>query len=177
MKIDTPLIDAARQGDRHALERLLAQSQPDLRRFARRACATSEDADDAVQVALWNVQRNIGSVRVVAAFAGWLFRIVERECYRLLRLRGKTEAWSDELEATLHLPGDPLALRADLAGALAALPAEYREVLVLRDVEEWTAPEAAEHLAISVAALKSRLHRARAMMRERLAAGGYAVRT
>lgn len=173
MKIDTPLIEAARRGDAAALEQLLSQSQPDLRRFARRSCATSEDADDAVQVALWSVQRNIGSVRVVAAFAGWLFRIVERECYRLLRLRRHTDEWTEELEASLHLLADPLALRRDLAHALAALPAEYRDVLVLRDVEELTAPEAAERLQLTVAALKSRLHRARAMMRERLLAGGY----
>jgi RNA polymerase sigma factor (sigma-70 family) len=173
MKIDTALIESARQGNAQAIERLLAQSQPDLRRFARRSCATSEDADDAVQTALWSLQRNVGSVRVVAAFAGWLFRIVERECHRLLRLRRKTEPWTEELDATLSLPEDPLALRRDLACALAALPAEYREVLVLRDIEEWTAPEAAEHLRVSVAALKSRLHRARAMMRERLMAGGY----
>ncbi|GAB2882361.1 RNA polymerase sigma factor SigM [Pseudoduganella ginsengisoli] len=169
--MNTSLIEAARQGDRAALEQLLAASQPDLRRFARRSCATSEDADDAVQVALWSVQRNIGSLRVVAAFAGWLFRIVERECYRLLRLRRGMEPWTDELEAAL--PDDPLALRRDLAHALSALPREYRDVLVLRDVEELTAPEAASQLQITVAALKSRLHRARAMMRERLAAGGY----
>lgn len=173
MKLDMPLIEAARQGDAAALERLLTQSQPDLRRFARRSCATSEDADDAVQVALWSVQRNIGSVRIVAAFAGWLFRIIERECYRLLRLGRRAEPLTEELEASLRLPEDPLVLRRDLAGALAALPVEYRDVLVLRDVEELTAPEAAERLQLTVAALKSRLHRARAMMRERLAAGGY----
>ncbi|WP_229507405.1 RNA polymerase sigma factor [Pseudoduganella rivuli] len=172
MKIDTSLIEAARQGDARAMEQLLAQSQPDLRRFARRSCATSEDADDAVQVALWNVQRSIGSVRVVAAFAGWLFRIVERECYRLLRLGRKTEPLTEELEASLQ-SASPLALRRDLARLLAEMPVEYRDVLVLRDVEELTAPEAAEQLQVSVAALKSRLHRARAMMRERLQAGGY----
>lgn len=173
MKIETSLIEAARQGDTSALEHLLARSQPDLRRFARRSCATSEDADDAVQVALWNVQRSIGSLRVVAAFAGWLFRIIERECYRLLRLRRDTEPLTEELEGALLLPADPVALRRDLAHALAALPQEYRDVLVLRDVKELTAPEAASQLQITVAALKSRLHRARGMMRERLAAGGY----
>jgi RNA polymerase sigma factor (sigma-70 family) len=171
--LDVQLIEAARSGNAVAIERLLALCQPDLRRFARRSCATSEDADDAVQTALWRLQRNVGSVRIVAAFTGWLFRIIERECYRLLRLRRKAEPWTEELDATLSLPEDPLALRRDLARALAALPAEYRDVLVLRDVEEWTAPEAAEHLHVSVSALKSRLHRARAMMRERLIAGGY----
>ena len=66
-----------------------------------------------------------------------------------------------------------MALRQDLARAIESLPEPYRAALILRDVEELTAPEAADVLAITPEALKSRLHRARAMVRERLAAGGY----
>ena len=168
------LVEAACRGDASAIEKLLVQSQPDLRRFARRSCATSEDADDAVQVALWNLQRNIGSLRVIAALAGWMFKIIERECYRLLRIQRKTEELTEVMADTLQQPMTPHALRRDLACAMAALPADYREVLILRDVDELTAPEVAEHLQISIPAVKSRLHRARAMMRERLAASGYA---
>lgn len=65
-------------------------------------------------------------------------------------------------------------MRRDLACAMAELPADYREVLILRDLDELTASEVAENLQISIPAVKSRLHRARAMMRERLAANGYA---
>ncbi len=53
------------------------------------------------------------------------------------------------------------------------LPEPYREVLVLRDVDELTAPETAERLNISIDAVKSRLHRARTMVRERLLSSGY----
>lgn len=174
MHYEGQLVEAACNGDAAAIEKLLALSQPDLRRFARRSCASSEDADDAVQVALWNLQRNIGSLRVISALAGWLFRIVERECYRLLRLQRKTEELTDVMADNLQQAPAPQALRRDLAGALAALPADYREVLILRDIDELTAPEVAEQLSISVPAVKSRLHRARAMMRERLVAAGYA---
>jgi RNA polymerase sigma factor (sigma-70 family) len=167
------LVDAACKGDRAAMERLLAMSQPDLRRFARRSCASSEDADDAVQVALWNLQRNIGSIKVISALASWMFRIVERECYRLLRLTRRTDALTDEMCEVLEQKASPDLLRRDLANALATLPDEYREVLILRDVDEFTAPEVAERLQLSVAAVKSRLHRARGMMRERLQADGY----
>ena len=60
-----------------------------------------------------------------------------------------------------------------LVSAIAALPEPYREVLVLRDIDELTAPETAERLNISIDAVKSRLHRARTMMRERLLSSGY----
>ena len=56
---------------------------------------------------------------------------------------------------------------------IAGLPDHYREVLVLRDIEELTAPEAAAQLGLSVDAVKSRLHRARSLLREQLLASGY----
>jgi RNA polymerase sigma factor (sigma-70 family) len=169
--LEPELLEAAKSGDRAALERLLTASQGDLRRFARRSCATREDAEDAAQFALWQLQRKIGTLNVIAAFASWVFRIVERECRRLLRLRRKTEP----LDAADELPAAPVpvALRHDLSAAIAALPPVYRETLILRDIEELTASEAADHLGISVDAVKSRLHRARAMLRESLAASGY----
>ena len=67
----------------------------------------------------------------------------------------------------------PTGLRLDLARAIEALPEPYRAALILRDVEELTAPEAAAVLGVSPQALKSRLHRARAEVRERLVSGGY----
>ncbi|KLN53614.1 RNA polymerase sigma factor [Variovorax paradoxus] len=64
-------------------------------------------------------------------------------------------------------------LRLDLAKAIAALPEACRVALILRDVEELTAPEVAASLGVSVEAVKSRLHRARAMVRTSLMSGGY----
>lgn len=51
------LIKSACQGDEQALEKLLLICQPDIKRFARRACSTSEDVEDVVQIALWQVYR------------------------------------------------------------------------------------------------------------------------
>ena len=167
-----PLIEAACAGDAQAISRLLAVCQPDLKRFARRACSSSEDAEDAVQLALWQLHRRIGTLRTAATFASWLFRIVERECYRLFRGRGlvaRGESLADDIAA----PAIPLDLRIDLTAAIAALPEACRVVLILRDVDELTAPEVAAQLGVSVEAVKSRLHRARAMLRERLMASGY----
>ena len=172
-QMDTGLVAAARGGDVGAIDSLLRVSRPDLVRFARRACATPEDAEDAVQLALWQLHRRIGTLRVIAAFASWLFRIVERECRRLLRLQAHTAPLSsgaiDELLAT-QVPHE---LRRDLSVMIGALPQAYREVLVLRDVEEMTAPEAAALLGISPEAVKSRLHRARALLRDKLLSSGY----
>lgn len=165
------LVEAAQRGEAGAIERLLAQARPDLRRIARRSCRGPEDAEDAVQHALWALQRQIGALRTASALAAWLFRVVARECRRLLGLRGHAVAsvLPDDLEATPV----PTALRHDLARAIEALDEPYRVVLILRDVEELTAPEAAAVLGITPEALKSRLHRARAQVRERLLAGGY----
>jgi RNA polymerase sigma factor (sigma-70 family) len=174
IRAEPRLVEAACGGDAAAVEQLLVACQPDLRRFARRACSTGEDAEEAVQIALWQLYRKIGALRTAATFATWLFRIVERECYRLLRIRKKTELWDPSLDQVLrHQDPLPLDLRKDLTAAIAALPEPYRKVLVLRDIDELTAPEVADHLKISVDAVKSRLHRARSMMREHLLSSGY----
>ena len=173
MLAEPQLVEAACGGDAAAVEKLLVVCQPDLRRFARRACSNRADAEDAVQIALWQLYRRIGALRTAAAFASWLFRIIERECYRLLRARGRLDALDSSLEARLAEEPLPLALRKDLIAAIATLPEPYRRVLVLRDIDELTAPEAAMQLGISTEAVKSRLHRARTMLRDHLLAGGY----
>ena len=171
------LVEAACGGDAAAVEKLLVVCQPDLRRFARRTCSNRDDAEDAVQIALWQLYRKIGALRTAAAFASWLFRIIERECYRLLHARGRLQALDTSLDEVLRQEPLPLALRNDLVTAIAALPEPYRKILILRDIDELTAPEAANQLGISVDAAKSRLHRARVLVRDSLLAGGYLAPT
>jgi RNA polymerase sigma factor (sigma-70 family) len=171
------LIDAARLGDSQAISELLVVCQPDLKRFARRTCSTTEDAEDAVQLALWQLYRKVGLLRCAATFTTWIFRIVERECYRLYRTARGTEPLDEVLEHDLpHAPVAPTDLKLDLAQALQRLTPPYREVLLLRDVHELTAPEVAAQLGLSLEAVKSRLHRARAQVREYLMASGYALK-
>lgn len=169
----TDLVAGARSGDAAAMEALLRRAQPDARRFARRFCATAEDAEDAVQVALWQVHRRLGSLRDAAALVGWVFRIVTRACLRLLRLRRREAALDETAMERLVAETPEPTLRRDIERALAAMPEPYRAILILREVEEMTAPEAAALLGISVPAAKSRLHRARAMLRAALLRGGY----
>ena len=164
------LVEAAQRGDLGAVERLLSEARPDLRRVARRACRGPEDAEDAVQHALWMLQRRVGTLRTASAVSAWLFRVVGRGCRRLLGLKGPpASTLPDDLEAAPV----PVGLRHDLARAIETLAEPYRAALILRDVEELTAPEAAAVLGITPEALKSRLHRARMEVREQLVAGGY----
>jgi RNA polymerase sigma factor (sigma-70 family) len=165
------LIEAAQRGEAGAIEQLLAATKPDLQRFARRLCTGPEDAEDAVQNALWILHRKVGALRAVPAFAGWLFRIVARECRRMMRRAGI--ALDDTEVDALATPRIPSELQRDLAKAIEALPDAYRSVLIMRDIEEMTAPETAEMLKLSPEAVKSRLRRAREQVRERLLAGGY----
>jgi len=162
-----PLLDAACAGDVSAIERLLAVCQPDIRRYAQRNCLIS-DVDDAVQESLLVLSRKVGSLRAAAAFSSWLFAIVRRECHRMARKALSTDPWDDDkVEAWLaRQPVDDL--RHDVAAALESLPAHYREIIVLRDLNEMTISEIADQLRESRAAVKSRLHRARQLTREYL---------
>ena len=162
------LIKLASQGDKQALEKLLLICQPDIKRFARRTCSTSEDIEDAVQIALWQLYRKIGMLKTVAAFTCWLFRIVERECYRLFRIRQankiNAEFQLDDLPAT-HSNID---LKIDLINAITALPLIYRQVFIFKDIEEYSSPEVAAKLGITIEAVKSRLHRARTIIKQQI---------
>jgi RNA polymerase sigma-70 factor, ECF subfamily len=171
---DSALLAAAQQGDLAALQAVLAAHREVVFRYGLRFCRTTEDAEDAVQETLWAASRSIGKFRRAAALTTWLFAIVRNACHRLVRQhRGK-----EDLADVLPTLADPRALIEDevaaqqveamLADAVARLPADHREVVLLRDVEGLTAPEAAVRLSISVRALKSRLHRARAELRATL---------
>ena len=164
-----PLIEAAQIGDPAALDRLLRVCQPDIRRYAQRNCQMS-DVDDAVQETLMILSRRVQSVRVLVAFSGWLFTIVRRECRRLERRVFGIEHL-DEQKAEHWLAARSVdSLRLDLVSALESLPPHCREIILLRDFEELSIRELAQQLALTPAAVKSRLHRARQLMREYLLA-------
>jgi RNA polymerase sigma factor (sigma-70 family) len=163
-------IQAAVNGDTAAISSLITACQPDLLKFARQTCATPEDAEDAVQETLWVISRKIGTLRTLSAFTTWAIRIVKHECFRLLKIT-RGESLLDAKEELLALEEDTgqlNVLKQDIVTSLATLPPIYREVLILRDIEERTAPEVADLLGISNQAVKSRLHRARSMLRLQL---------
>jgi len=185
LEIDAPalsineqrLVAKAQAGDRLAFEELVRIHADRLYGVVLRLCATPHEAEEVTQ------ETFIRAWRAIARFDGrsqlftWLYRIGVNEAKRRLE-RGEGALRTVSLEES---PGDPPdlseapeahaerdALRAALERAVRALPLAYRAPLVLRDIEGLTTGEAAQILGISEAALKSRLHRARALVRHAL---------
>jgi RNA polymerase sigma-70 factor, ECF subfamily len=169
------LVQRARSGDDQALEALLAAIEPTIQRFGRQLCRQEDDADDVTQETLLAMARHLGAFEERSSLTSWVFALARSACAR--RRRGLANRPHASTEG-LPEPPDPaagpeerLALREDteaLSRALAALPEVQRDVLFLRDLEGRSASETAQALGITVDAVKSRLHRARAALREAL---------
>lgn len=169
MRIQEHTFSAAQAGDPAALEHLLVQLRPDIRRYARHQCHRSSAVDDVVQEALIVLYRRVGTVQSLAALSAWLLRIVARLCMlpALMYIRSVEDLQS--LEARQHFARMPThELRVDLVRALESLSPSHREIILLRDLQEMTISEIACHLDITREAVKSRLQRARASMKEYL---------
>ena len=180
---DDQLLAAARQGDAAALETLLLRYQPQLYRFGLRMCGNVEDAGEVAQESLIAMARSLRDFRGDSSVSSWLYTIARRFCIKKRRLSRFAPTRQESLDA----PGTDAARRladpapspeqtasnqelaAALTRAIDALDPSQREVLLLRDVEGFSAPEVARILGASVDAVKSRLHRARVAVREELA--------
>jgi RNA polymerase sigma factor (sigma-70 family) len=126
-------------------------------------------AEDATQEALWTLTRRLPALRSVAAFPVWLLRIVARICFGLVSpLWRRIEALQDDgLAATK--PED-IELRLDLERAIETLPETCREAILLFYYCDLPVAETAARLGISAEAVRVRLHRGRALIRDRLTA-------
>ncbi len=177
----TDLVRAAQSGDAAALQALLERYEPQIYRFGMKMCGDPEDARDVLQETLFAAARALPAFRGASSVSTWLYAIARSFCIKKKR-RGAFTPDVVSLDAdgaagrtvadTAADPEQSLARReiADaLAAAIAALEPDHREILLLRDVEGLRAAEVAEVTGLSVAAVKSRLHRARLAVRERLA--------
>jgi RNA polymerase sigma-70 factor (ECF subfamily) len=181
---DTELLEHAREGDRRALEELLARHQRSVYRFGLKMCRDEEDAKDILQETLLAVARTVKDFRGASSVSTWLYAIARSFCIKKRRRSKFAPEQEESLDA--REPGeaarqvvdpappadDSLAARQlefALEQAIGSLHPMYREVLVLRDVEGLTAPEVAEVMGLTVEAVKSRLHRARFAVREAIA--------
>jgi RNA polymerase sigma-70 factor (ECF subfamily) len=147
------------------ISRLLDEAQ----HYARFQCYASSSIEDVVQEALIVVYRRVGDIRSPAALGAWLVRVVARlrALPVLMFMRSVEELKTiDDSVRFAHMPVDEL--RMDVARALAALPDKYRQIILLRDLEETTIREIAQHLTISGEAAKSLRRRARAAARTHL---------
>ncbi|MFE1308016.1 RNA polymerase sigma factor [Streptomyces sp. NPDC058755] len=171
---DGRLIKAAQDGDVASLTTVVMESQPHVRKFAKSLCASPQDAEDAAQEALIILYRKIGTLRATGALASWMFRIVRNECLRQMRLLvSRSGEAAAEPEACAEQSAEEAVLRRmeveRIAAAVSALPRDQRQVLIMRDVQGLPGNAVARSLGLSNAAMKSRLHRARAALRHSLA--------
>lgn len=163
------LVMAAQRGDEVSIAALVSGAYPHVRRFAFSLCASSQDAEDAAQEAMIVLFRKIGTLRATTALASWMFRIVRNECLRRARALAHRGAAADE--SFLPSAEDDVLGRLEIervAAAVALLPEDQRRVLIMRDIQGLPGKAVAVSLGLSAAAMKSRLHRARAAVRAQL---------
>jgi RNA polymerase sigma-70 factor (ECF subfamily) len=169
------------------VEEVFRQFAPRIYHLARRILGNEADAQDVTQDVMVQVLRKLDTFRGESAFPTWLHRVTVNAALAHRRKRanrheqpspepvdqmtgdghhhGPLRPWSARPEDAM-LDGER---QEQVEAAMAGLPDMYREVFVLADVEQMSNAEIAELLGLSVAAVKSRLHRARLMMRDRLA--------
>lgn len=163
------LVERFRQGDEQALTTLFEMHVESVYAYARHILGSREDAEEAVSEAFIRAFRHAVEFRGDAPFRGWLFGITRNICRDRLRQPCLLTVPSDEApEPWRDGDAERVVLRADVRAALAELPDEWQDVLILCDVEEWDAAEAAVMLDRSTAAAKSLLYRARRALRDRL---------
>lgn len=169
------LVARAKRGDREALEQVLAAVAPSVHRFGLRMCRNVHDAEDVLQDTLLAITKHLGDFEGRSSLSSWVFLLTRTACARKRRgLKNRPADGAAILEEKADLAPSPEARTADkelaqaLSRALDTLSEEQREVILLRDVEGLTAPEAASALEVTVDALKSRLHRARGALRSAL---------
>jgi len=144
-----------------------------------RACGNREDAEDVLVEALLKAYRRLDQLKEYAAFRAWLAQIARRVCWQLkekeaLRPLLQLSQLAEEGReiASSETPAEEREtlreMKELLHAALGKLPEEFRKVYQLRDMEDLSGEEVARQLGISRAAMKSRLHRARAMVRQEL---------
>jgi RNA polymerase sigma-70 factor, ECF subfamily len=184
---DAALVEQLRGEDAGAAEALVGAYSSRVYRLASRITGNPSDAEEVVQDALWSVVRKIGTFRGESAFGSWVYRIVANAAYQKVRGQrrhpeislddvlpafhedGAHAAPIDDWSAKVDDPSHRTELRRALNAALDALSGRDRTAVVLRDVEGFSMAEVAATLGLSVANAKSRVHRARLFLRQRLA--------
>ncbi len=180
-------MEALRRGEEGSVEQLVDRYGRRIYQVTRRFLNDARDAEEATQDVLLSIVRNIETFRGDAAFSSWVYRIAVNAAYQRLRdprpraevplepflpvfddegrMVGPVADWSAQLED----PAVAAEARAAIERAIARLPEDYRIVILLHDVEGLSNEEVATALGVTIEAAKSRLHRARLVLRRGLA--------
>jgi len=187
---DRQLIARLQAGDESAVQELAERYTPRIFQLALRHMKNREDAEEVTQDVLMKVHRKVGAFRGDSALSSWIYRITFNTAMSRLR-NGRAARAADQererVEAAFadgdssrttpqpadwsHMPDEELLrlqLREAVAAAIADLPEIYRAPVVLRDTHGLSTEEASSRLHVKDQTLKSRLHRGRLMLREKL---------
>ncbi len=183
---DEILVEKVKHGDYLAFEELVVRYQNRVYRLAYRLTKNKMDAEDVLQDIFLQVYQKIKDFRGESAFSSWLYKISLNAAF--MKLRKKRHRKEDPIEEAMpkfrpdgsyagmvtnfSISPENEALKAEakmlIQEAIDKLPEEYRAVLVLRDAEGFSAEEVSQMLDLSVPAIKSKLHRARLFLRQKL---------
>ena len=175
-RLHADVLTGAARGDDEALSALVRLYHDRVYHFGLRVCRDGFDADDAVQEAFVKLAKRPDVITDRSALS-WLMSVVKNACLRMLRpfLRER-RALGERVEerdvpsgeADSHAALERWELVRAVHTAIAELERPYREVLVLRDLEGLSGDETCAALGLETAAMKTRLHRARSMLREKV---------
>jgi RNA polymerase sigma-70 factor (ECF subfamily) len=181
---DDELVRRVQAGNNEAFEELVRRYERKVYNITYRLMGNEQDASEALQDAFLRAYRFIGKFQFKSSFFTWLYRIATNVSLSKLRKRDKLRTVSldqpvtEAGDLTLEIPDVKYGpeklmkqreLRAAIQKSVEELPADYRSVVVLRDLEGLSNEEVSKVLRLSVAAVKSRLHRGRLVLREKLA--------
>jgi len=175
------LIELAQNGDKKALTELVKLYEQTVYNFSFKICRNKDKAENTMQETFLSMVKSLNQFNGQSKLSTWLYRVVSNHCLMLARSQNKHDYSSfDDEDSSIEekeiadwkVTPDKVTenneLKNTLDAAIQKLPAEYRIVFLLRDVEELSTEETAKIVELSVPAVKSRLHRARAFLRNEL---------
>ena len=179
MKDQEHIIARARRGDADAFEQLVTAYRNQVFRLALRMCGNEADADEVAQEAFLSAWKGLPNFRGESRFSTWLYQLTTHAAIDLMR-REKRQAAAEDIDEITTADDGPspqqqverAETRREVRSALMQLPEEYRQVLVLRFMQELSYEEIGRALKLPVGTVKSRLNRAKAQLKDILSRSG-----
>lgn len=181
---DAQLVHEAQAGETRAFDELVIRYRDRVYRLSFKILRNEDDASEALQDTFLSAFRGLKNFKSESTFSTWLYRIATNASLMKYRKRREGHVSYEQSQST-NADAEPLPLESDwaeqpeneldstelrefMSEEIDRLPEDLRTVFVLRDVQEQSNADVAAELGLSIAAVKSRLHRARIRMRDRL---------
>lgn len=179
---ESELIDLAKGGNKKAMAQLVKSYEQTIYNFAFKICRNRDKAENITQETFYSLVKNLKQFDNKSKLSTWLYRIVANHCLMLARKEKNRQFVSIDNDDSLYndekytidysrLPTrytENEELKKVLDDAISKLSPDYRMIFLLRDVEGLSTEETAEASDLSISAVKSRLHRARAFLRNEI---------